>query len=147
MTSLQVSHILYNCYSCFFFNKNTTKESNFHCHKFAGSISKDGTKYQSVGEIYSSKRSSREERTSTKSSQCFLSKFKSIFIVLTDPILLIQCPNKNSFHHSGGIPVEFYWSHGKLLENYCNKWNLWNSSEILLEFQQFISITPLKFHL
>ena len=71
MTSLQVFHILYNRYSCFFFTKNTTKESNFHCRKFAGSISKDGTKYQSVGQICSSKRSSIEERTSSKSSQSF----------------------------------------------------------------------------
>ena len=37
-------------------------------------------------------------------------------------------PTKKSFHHSGGIPVEFHWSHGKLLENDWNKWNLWNSS-------------------
>ena len=56
-------------------------------------------------------------------------------------------PTKKSFHHSGGIPVEFHWSHGKLLENDWNKWNLWNSSEIPLEFQQFIILTPLKFHL
>ena len=45
------------------------------------------------------------------------------------------------------IPAEFHWSHGKLLENDWNKWNLWNSSEIPLEFQQFIILTSLKFHL
>ena len=28
---------------------------------------------------------------------------------------------KKSFHHSGGIPVEFHWTHGKLLENDWNK--------------------------
>ena len=56
-------------------------------------------------------------------------------------------PTKKSFHHSSGIPVEFHWSHGKLLENDSNKWNLWNSSEILVEFQQFIILTLLKFHL
>ena len=56
-------------------------------------------------------------------------------------------PTKKSFHHSGEIPVEFHWSHGKLLENDWNKWNLWNSSEISLEFQQFIILIPLKFHL
>ena len=33
-------------------------------------------------------------------------------------------PTKKSFHHSGGIPVEFHWSHGKLLEKDWNKWNL-----------------------
>ena len=37
-------------------------------------------------------------------------------------------PTKKSFHRSGGIPVEFHWSHGILLENDWNKWNLWNSS-------------------
>ena len=56
-------------------------------------------------------------------------------------------PTKKSFYHSGGIPVEFHWSHGKALENDWNKWNIWNSSEIPLEFQQFIILTPLKFHL
>ena len=56
-------------------------------------------------------------------------------------------PTKKSFHRSSGIPVEFHWSHGKLLENDWNKWNLWNSSEIPLEFQQFIILFPLKFHL
>ena len=56
-------------------------------------------------------------------------------------------PTKKSFHRSGGIPAEFYWSHGKLLKNNWNKWNLWNSSEIPLEFQQFIILRPLKFHL
>ena len=56
-------------------------------------------------------------------------------------------PTKKYFHHSGGIPVELHWSHGKWLENDWNKWNLWNSSEIPLEFQQFIILTPLKFHL
>ena len=56
-------------------------------------------------------------------------------------------PTKKSFHHSSGIPMEFHWSHGKLLENDSNKWNLWNSSEILVEFQQFIILTLLKFHL
>ena len=61
--------------------------------------------------------------------------------------LSIYLPTKKSFHHSGGIPVEFHWSHGKLLENDWSKWNLWNSSEIPLEFQQFIILTPLKFHL
>ena len=58
-----------------------------------------------------------------------------------------KLPTKKSFHHSGGIPVEFHWRHGKLLENDWNKWNLWSSSEIPLEFQQFIILTPLKFHL
>ena len=59
----------------------------------------------------------------------------------------IQYPTKKSFHHSSGIPVELHWSQGKLLENNENKWNLWNSSEIPLEFQQFIILTPLKFPL
>ena len=54
---------------------------------------------------------------------------------------------KKSFRNSGGIPVEFHWSHGKLPENDWNKWNLWNSSEIPLEFHKFITLTPLKFHL
>ena len=58
MTSLEVSHV-YNLYSCFFFDKNATNESDFHCCKFAGSISKGGTKYQSSREICSSKKSSR----------------------------------------------------------------------------------------
>ena len=56
-------------------------------------------------------------------------------------------PTKKSFHHSGRIPVEFHWRHGKLLENDWNKWNLWNFSEIPLEFQQFIILTLLRFHL
>ena len=56
-------------------------------------------------------------------------------------------PTKKSFHRSVGIPVEFHWSHGKLLENDWNKRNLWNSSEIPLEFQQFIISTPIRFHL
>ena len=59
----------------------------------------------------------------------------------------LAIPTKKSFHHSGGIPVEFHWSHGKLLENDWSKWNFWNSSEIPLEFQQFIILTPVKFHL
>ena len=53
-------------------------------------------------------------------------------------ILIFSIPTKKSFHHSSGIPLEFHWSHGKLLEKDWNKWNLWNSSEIPLEFQQFI---------
>ena len=36
----------------------------------------------------------------------------------------LKKPTKKSFHHSGGIPVEFHWSHEKLLENDWNKWNL-----------------------
>ena len=60
---------------------------------------------------------------------------------------LFYRPTKKSFHHSGGIPVEFHWSHGKALENDWNKWNIWNSSEIPLEFQQFIILTPHKSHL
>ena len=59
----------------------------------------------------------------------------------------LRRPTKKYFHHSSGIPVEFHWSYGKLLENDWNKWNLWNSSEIPLEFQQFIILIPLKFHL
>ena len=59
----------------------------------------------------------------------------------------ITIPTKKYFHHSGGIPVEFHWNHGKLVENDWNKWNLWNSSEIPLEFQQLIILTSLKFHL
>ena len=42
-------------------------------------------------------------------------------------------PTKKSFHRSGGIPVEFQWSHKKLQENDWNKWNLWNSFEIPLD--------------
>ena len=42
--------------------------------------------------------------------------------------ITVIIPTKKSFHRSGGIPVEFHWSHGKLLENDWNKWNLWNSS-------------------
>ena len=70
-----------------------------------------------------------------------------LFVNITQQSAVFHRPTKNSFHHSGGIPVEFHWSHGKLLENDWNKWNLWNSSEIPLEFQQFIILTPLKFHL
>ena len=61
--------------------------------------------------------------------------------------VLLSKPTKKSLHHSGGIPKEFHWSHGNLLENDWHKWNLWNSSEIPLDFQQFIILTPLKFHL
>ena len=64
-----------------------------------------------------------------------------------DFIKVYNKPTKKYSHHSGGIPVEFHWSHGKLLENDWNKWNLWNSSEIPLEFQQFIMLTHLKLHL
>ena len=56
-------------------------------------------------------------------------------------------PTKKSFHHSGGIPVKFHWSDGRILENDWNKWNLWYSSKIPLEFQPFIILTPYKFHL
>ena len=61
-----------------------------------------------------------------------------------------RIPTKKSFHHSGGIPVEFHWSHGKLPEIDWNKSNIWNSSEIPLEFQQFIILNyefkyPLNF--
>ena len=73
---------------------------------------------------------------------------KSKYVVHYKNLLLyLSLPTKKSFHHSGGIPVEFHWSHGKLLENDWNKWNLWNSPEILLEFQQLIILIPLKFHL
>ena len=60
---------------------------------------------------------------------------------------VVCIPIKKSFHNSSGIPVEFHWSHGKKLENDWNQWNLWNSSESPLEFQQFITLTPVKFHL
>ena len=60
---------------------------------------------------------------------------------------VLPFPLKKSFHHSGGIPVEFHWDHGKAFESDWNKWNLWNSSEIPPEFQRFIILTPLKFHL
>ena len=70
--------------------------------------------------------------------------FIEIYVLmgLNDKALKILQPTKKSFHHSGGIPVQFHWSHGKLLENNWKKWYLWNSSEITLEFQQFIILIP-----
>ena len=62
-------------------------------------------------------------------------------------VKLVTTRTKKSFHHSGGNPGKFHWSHGKLLANDWSKLNLRNSSEIPLEFQHFIILTPLEFHL
>ena len=45
------------------------------------------------------------------------------------------------------IPVEFQWNSTGVMENYWKMTGTNGTSEILLEFQQFTILTPLKFHL